>query len=226
MAFHPKAIQAGNCALGLWVRAGAWAASAKTDGYITRQMAHHMGTHMQVEALITCGLWEVKDDGYVMHDWHHYQIPKADIESRRESDRLRKREQRKREKVTRDTSGQVTRDTSGHVTPSVTRDPHARAYPIPLPIPSGGGVGNATHHADDPRPPPCQKHPNGPKHNEPCRECQQTRQYDEYTQLKHAETLRQFWEQVENCDQCSPKGWIETDNAAERCPNHDWTMLI
>jgi hypothetical protein len=228
MAFHPKAIEAGNAAIGLWVRAGAWATSARSDGFIPRPIARRIGTRSQIESLITAGLWEVKDSGYIMHDWHDYQIAKADIESRRESNRNRKREQRKRQNVT---LRQPTRDTPvSHiptVTPDVTQPSSCvRAGPLPSP-PLGGWVGNATHHADDPRPPPpCQKHPNGPKHNEPCRECQQTRQYDEYTQLKHAETLRQFWEDVERCDDCTPKGWIKNSDPAGRCPNHDWTTLI
>lgn len=57
-AFHPKAILAGNAALGLWVRAGAWCGANLTDGYIPKTFITTMGAQKRdADKLIASGLW-------------------------------------------------------------------------------------------------------------------------------------------------------------------------
>jgi hypothetical protein len=232
MAFHPKAIQAGNAAIGLWVRAGAWATSARSDGFIPRTIARRIGTQPQIESLIVSGLWEVKNDGYVMHDWHHYQIAKSDIESRRESDRQRKREQRKRENVT---AGQPPRDIDrSHdppVTPPVTADSsRVRPFPSPpLPVVVTGGNESPVGSRPPPEPatagPPnkfCKKHPGGTDDN--CGACMTARKQNESYWQKQTREKREAEQQqrrdettaqrdaIPNCRLCNDDGYRHPDH--------------
>ena len=56
--FHPKVVAAGNAAMGLWVRAGAYCASHLTDGFIPRQMIAPLGGRPRdVSKLVEVGLW-------------------------------------------------------------------------------------------------------------------------------------------------------------------------
>jgi hypothetical protein len=229
MAFHPKAMQAGNCALGLWVRAGAWAASARSEGYVPRQVAYRMGTRTQIESLIICGLWEVKNGGYVMHDWHHYQPSKEAIESKREADRLRKREQRKRGNVPPDKRRDKPRDSARSPTidvPLDVRPESSRAGLVPsLPSSGYGGGGSAVGSASALEPADagphqnqfCEKHmPNGT--DKPCRECQRIREYNDHQQtIQAAAERRKRRTEINNCDYCDDSGMRETPEGLKRC---------
>ncbi|AXQ60666.1 hypothetical protein SEA_ALI17_50 [Gordonia phage Ali17] len=93
---HPKALSAGNAALGLWVRAGSWCGSNLTEGYIPRRIALQMGSRAQVRSLISTGLWIEVDDGYMFHEWGERQPTKAEVESEREANRKRQANYRKR----------------------------------------------------------------------------------------------------------------------------------
>jgi hypothetical protein len=92
LAFHPKAIMAGNAALGLWVRAGSWGAQQLTDGYIPLDMARSLGTPSQTGRLVTSGLWIPRDNGYEFHQWAERQPLRKDVEAKRaaNAERLRK----------------------------------------------------------------------------------------------------------------------------------------
>jgi hypothetical protein len=94
LALHPKAIGAGNAALGLWVRAGSWSGDQLTDGYIPRHVLYslHLGTNAQVTRLVRCGLWVPAEDGWQFHDWEEYQPTRAQVEKRRAAgaERLRR----------------------------------------------------------------------------------------------------------------------------------------
>ncbi|GAB3372488.1 hypothetical protein [Amycolatopsis echigonensis] len=68
-ADHPKAIRAGNAALGLWVRAGAWSAKHLTDGFVPEEIAFLHGTPTQAAKLVRTGLWRVAEGGFQFHDW-------------------------------------------------------------------------------------------------------------------------------------------------------------
>jgi hypothetical protein len=69
---HPKALKAGNAALGLWVRCGSYCAQHLTDGFIPREIALLYGTTSLASKLVAAGLWTVVQDGWKMHDWHGY----------------------------------------------------------------------------------------------------------------------------------------------------------
>lgn len=78
LAFHAKTVAAGNAAMGLWVRAGAWSAQQLTDGHVPAHMVAALGaTRKHAAALVAAGLWVQADDGYRFHEWEQRQ-PSAD----------------------------------------------------------------------------------------------------------------------------------------------------
>ncbi len=54
---HPKLIKAGNAAIGLWLRCGAYAAQHLTDGIVPGVVADLYGTKPQAAKLVKAGLW-------------------------------------------------------------------------------------------------------------------------------------------------------------------------
>jgi len=72
LAFHEKAVRAGNPAMGLWVRAGSWCAQMLTEGFVPDHMVATLGTKAQAKALTDAGLWVREDDGYRFHEWLNY----------------------------------------------------------------------------------------------------------------------------------------------------------
>lgn len=70
-----------------------------TDGFIPARIAYQLGTKAMCNRLITAGLFEEAPDGYQFHDWFDKQLTKAEVESRRKFERVRKADQRKRHLV-------------------------------------------------------------------------------------------------------------------------------
>ena len=63
LAFHPKVIQAGNAAMGMWVRAGAWSQAHLTGGHIPAEQVKALGGVAVAKKLVAAGLWIVDDAG-------------------------------------------------------------------------------------------------------------------------------------------------------------------
>lgn len=79
LAFHPKVIRAGNSAMGLWLRGGAWSADQATDGFIPATMIPVLGGRpSDTKALVAAGLWVEEAGGFRMHDWTDYQPTKVE----------------------------------------------------------------------------------------------------------------------------------------------------
>lgn len=91
LAFHPKAVAAGNAAMGLWARAGSWASQQLTDGYVPDDIAHSIGTRAEARKLVAVGFWIRKDDGYLFHQWNDdgRQPTRIKVETEREAARQR-----------------------------------------------------------------------------------------------------------------------------------------
>jgi hypothetical protein len=84
LAFHPKVITAGNAAMGLWVRAGAWASDKLTDGYVPGELVGALGgKKADADRLVAAGLWERDGDGYRFHDWGDQNPSKEIVEALR-----------------------------------------------------------------------------------------------------------------------------------------------
>lgn len=98
---HPKVLDAGVAAIGLWTLAGAYCARHLTDGVITdRQIRAIGGTRKQAEKLVAAGLWTCEESRagappsarrYFFNDWREYQPSRADVTTRRQDDAERKR---------------------------------------------------------------------------------------------------------------------------------------
>lgn len=115
LAFHAKVMAAGNPAMGLWVRAGAWCAQMLTDGRVPHHMVRSLGTARQAKSLVDAGLWEETDSGYAFHDWSadERQPTREQVENKREQWREKKRRQRRNAAGQFDSSpGDSLRDTS------------------------------------------------------------------------------------------------------------------
>ncbi len=73
MSFHPKILAAGNAAVGVWARAGAWCKKYTTGGFVPVGIAHSFGAE-ECARLVAVGLWDegtdpLLGDGYQFHEW-------------------------------------------------------------------------------------------------------------------------------------------------------------
>ena len=83
LAFHRKALIAGNSAMGLWVRAGSWCANQLNDGHVPDHVVPTLGTKVQAKRLVDAGLWRREPEGYSFHDWGAWQPTREEVEKRR-----------------------------------------------------------------------------------------------------------------------------------------------
>ncbi|MDH6123423.1 mucin-2 [Kitasatospora sp. GP82] len=106
---HPKLIKAGNAALGLWLRCGAYTAQHLTEGRIPGVVAAMFGTGPQAAKLVTSGLWHesghvcpqcpaVVTGEYLMHDFLRYNPTRASVEGSRKREADRKQRGRNRQR--------------------------------------------------------------------------------------------------------------------------------
>lgn len=100
LAFHRKTVKAGNAAMGLWVRAGAWAAQQLSDGFIPEEIAELLGTRQQAAKLVSAELWLEVSGGFSFHKWGERQPKREEIEKERAAGAERKRLSRERKKGT------------------------------------------------------------------------------------------------------------------------------
>jgi hypothetical protein len=95
LATHAKVVRAGNTAMGLWVRAGAWSASQLTDGFVPADMIGVLGGRpTDARKLVEVGLWLGVDGGYRFHQWNERQPTREETERKREEWRERQRKAR------------------------------------------------------------------------------------------------------------------------------------
>ena len=98
LALHHKTVAAGNAAMGLWVRAGAWSMQTLSDGFIPDLIADQLGTTAQAKRLVSAGLWDRLPTGYAFHEWEHRQPTKAQVHADRKATADRQRQSRERRK--------------------------------------------------------------------------------------------------------------------------------
>lgn len=102
---HPKILRAGNAAVGLWMRCGAYSAMHLTDGIVPGAIASMYGTPPQARKLVAVGLWHQEghtcprcpqpaSGDYVMHDFTTYQPRREEVQEGREKAAAKKRRQR------------------------------------------------------------------------------------------------------------------------------------
>ncbi|MFG2913945.1 hypothetical protein ACGF0D_13765 [Kitasatospora sp. NPDC048298] len=102
---HPKILTAGNAAVGLWVRCGAYASAHLTDGVIPGAVAARSGTATQIAKLLASGLWheaghactrcpQPRRGDYVMHGYLDANPSRRQVQERRRRATEKKRQQR------------------------------------------------------------------------------------------------------------------------------------
>jgi hypothetical protein len=69
LPLHPVVQEAGNAAMGVWVRAGAWTAKHNTNGFIPAHIARKIGTGPQLRRLVEAGLFRKTAKGYRFRGW-------------------------------------------------------------------------------------------------------------------------------------------------------------
>ncbi|MEV5911096.1 hypothetical protein AB0M00_19610 [Streptomyces chartreusis] len=109
---HPKVTAAGNAALGLWMRAGSYAAQHLTDGIVPGVVVGMCkGSPAQVRRLVEAGLWhehghtcphpkcaQPAPGDYYMHDYlAPYNPSRAEVLAKRERAAAKKRDHRARQ---------------------------------------------------------------------------------------------------------------------------------
>jgi hypothetical protein len=93
LAMHPKVVESGNAAMGLWVRAGSWCSAHLTEGRFPYSMVTALGGHRRdARKLVDTGLWRQLDGSkgdYVFHEWDQRNKSKDQVEAEREATRKR-----------------------------------------------------------------------------------------------------------------------------------------
>lgn len=128
---HPKVMQAGNAAVGLWVRCCTYSANKLLDGRIPAATAHLLGTNRDIDRLVATRLWIPVDGDYWVPDFLEYNPPAVKVLAERAATADRQalwRERRKRNGVTTAVS-----DTADNGSP----------VPVPGPVPVPASVTSA-----------------------------------------------------------------------------------
>jgi len=95
LAFHSKTMEAGNAAMGAWVRMGSYSAQHELDGRVPQRIAQTIGKPTELQALMRAGF--LTRDGlgdYVLHDFLVYNPSRADLQADRQRWASKKRRQR------------------------------------------------------------------------------------------------------------------------------------
>lgn len=66
---HPTVLKAGNAAVGLWVRCGAYSANYLLDGFVPIDVALAYGSRREIDRLIDAGLWRHVAPGGLLMPW-------------------------------------------------------------------------------------------------------------------------------------------------------------
>ena len=86
---HPKALVAGNAAIGLWVRAGSYMAAYTTDGRIEQGVVRAMGTRREIQQVTAARLWVPDGDEFVMLNFLQHNPSAEQVHAQKESTRSR-----------------------------------------------------------------------------------------------------------------------------------------
>lgn len=130
-AMHEKVMAAGNPAIGLWARAGAWSMQQLTDGFVPDHVLRVLGTPKERRNLVEVSLWDEVKGGVQFRNWEERQPTKDQVEAARQAAADRQRHARERAKSQRESRC----DTGvSHGPPDPTR-------PDPTPKSSVGGDG-------------------------------------------------------------------------------------
>lgn len=181
LAFHAKVVAAGNAAIGMWVRAGAWSAQTLTDGFIPKHMISSLGNASQAKKLVEVGLWSKTDRGFQFHEWDQRQPSRDETERKRAEarDRMKRARQSRKQRNSESNRSQEVRANDERTNGEV-REKFTSSSPNPVPTrpnptrpevignsERGSHVGERA--SSEPPAATCPKHPEGT--TAPCRAC-------------------------------------------------------
>lgn len=113
-------------AVGAWTLCGAWVAANGNDGKLPAHVLEDFGIPSKAaDDLVMAGLWELSDDGYLVHDYLTYNPSGEQVAADRAAAAERQRRARERAKASRRDS----RVTHADVTPDVTPPRHGPPDP-------------------------------------------------------------------------------------------------
>ena len=138
---HPKVVTAGNAAVGLWCRLGAWASDHLTDGHVPAAVARVFGTETELAALVETGLLVATDTGYQFADWLDYNPSAAEVAEARQRRSNAASTAGQRSANARATKRQRTRNetsTTDEPAGNENSTPHPHPYPYPKPQTQAG----------------------------------------------------------------------------------------
>jgi hypothetical protein len=114
LTFHPKVLEAGNEAIGVWVRLLAWTACYMQDGRVPDNIVRSIDPDRTVIAkLVSVGMvYDKNEAGIELHDYLKFNPSKRQIEAERKKWRDKKRN-KKNDKAASHSTGESTMDSSG-----------------------------------------------------------------------------------------------------------------
>jgi hypothetical protein len=221
LAFHAKVVQAGNPAMGLWVRAGSWCAQQLTDGFVPDHIVATLGSRAQAKRLVEVGLWHREGAGYRFHQWDEdgRQPTRAVVEKERAEarERMRKAREAKRAEAAGSTEVRANTERSSGDVRSTRPDPSRPDPSRPLEEEAlGGDV--ASVDARDPKPPlysdRCSRHADVAEPG-PCGGCADARKATRRLAVVGPHNPAR----KPHCGECDETRHIETPVGIIRCPN-------
>lgn len=99
---HPKVLEAGNEAIGLYVRCGSYSSQQLTEGFVPRVIALMYGDTHLIDALVKVGLFKPVDGGWLIHDYGVYNPTREQVLGEREAAKQRQRNARERARQARE----------------------------------------------------------------------------------------------------------------------------
>jgi hypothetical protein len=116
---HPKVASLTDKAFRWWVRGLSYASRYLTDGILPKVFWKRTPNGVRTE-LVSSRLWDWIDPNFVIHDYHHHQSLKEDVESEKERSRQNSKAYRDRRRAERrNVSANVSADASSNRQPPV-----------------------------------------------------------------------------------------------------------
>lgn len=210
---HPKARRAGDEALGMWTRAGAYCMAYLTDGFVPEWWVKEQPKGVvKARRLVSAELWRPAEKdgetGYRFHDWKP-ECTKAHVLDVRKKARERKAKSRESQGESQDMSRVTADEPDAGVLGPTQPNPTQPINPL---VDSGGGVASGTREL--PPRPECPDHPEN--YDGPCRRCKRRREWDEnYAEQAKADELERrrqartaAAQRRRNCPACDEDGWL------------------
>lgn len=223
---HPKVFDAPDCAVALWVRAGAWSARNLTDGFVPAGLPARLcdDPETAVKELVRRGLWVRISGGFRFHDWADFNPSGESVTTLRA-----KRAEAGRKGGQAKAANQKAKQTSSKDVASasdVAKQTSTPSRPGPLSTYGGGQPHGGTGARDEP-PSRCSKHIDNPTDG-PCGPCGDARRahqrWERDRQQRQAAIAagphcpRHRGQPADNCSPCRSELLAVDDEQPPRAP--------